>query len=74
MTVIPLLREQAFDPELIHAMGIAFQTVCRELRLSEKSDAATELVATKIIHFARTGERDPQRLCRAVLDQFKAAS
>jgi len=74
MSVIPLLREQAFDPEVIQAMGMAFQKVCQQLRLSDTSDAATELVATKIILFARMGERDPERLYRAVLDQFKAAS
>jgi hypothetical protein len=74
MSVIPLLREQAFDPEVIHAMGVAYQKICEQLRLSDTSDAATELVATKIIHFARMGERDPERLCRAVLDQLKTES
>jgi hypothetical protein len=69
--ITPFLHEQAFDPEAIRAMGIAFHDVCRNLGLANKADGATEIVAKKVIEFARRGERDPARLTSAVLESFK---
>jgi hypothetical protein len=51
-------------------MGIAFDDACRALRLSDRTDLATELVAKKIIELAQRGEGDPDRLCSGVLNAF----
>jgi hypothetical protein len=51
-------------------MGVAFDNACRALRLSDRTDRATELVAKKIIELAQRGERDPHRLCSGVLNAF----
>jgi hypothetical protein len=45
---------------------------CEVLQLSDKDDVFTEIVATRIVELAKTGERDPDRLCSQVLDALSA--
>ena len=63
----PFLRDQtAFEPESTRAMSVAFEDVCRVLKLD--GDArAREAIAVRIIELARRGERDPERLRDRVL-------
>ncbi len=70
MPITPFLKNQAFQPELIRAMGVAFESACARLGLSRSEDRATEMVAAKIIQFAQQGESDPDTLCRRVLHDF----
>ena len=56
-----------FDESDIHAMVAAFEACCRALRLVERADSITEIVAREVIEVAGTGERDPQRICGLVL-------
>ncbi len=51
-------------------MGIVFDGVCRRLGLKDKSDAATRLVADKIIELAGAGQYDRERLRSAALKEF----
>ena len=60
---------QAFDPDAIRAMGVAFDDVCRALA-ADRRDLASRLIARKIIELARAGERDPARLCDETLRYF----
>jgi hypothetical protein len=60
----------SFDPEITHAMGIAFDEARKTLGLSEKLDGATRLLADRIIDAAAAGERDPHRLRDAALHYF----
>ena len=49
-------------------MRAAFNRVCDVLHLDcGANDRITEVVATKIMEFAKSGERDPERLCIGVL-------
>ena len=61
----------AFDPEITHAMGVAFDEARKILGLSDKMDGATRLVADRIIDAAAAGERDPQRLRDAAVNYFR---
>ena len=70
--ITPFLKGQAFQPETVRAMGAAFDTACRRLRLAHRIDPATELVAKKVIEVAQRGERDPDRICSSVLEAFNA--
>ncbi len=71
MTITPFLKHQAFGPETIQAMAVAFRKACERLRLSETStDAAAQLVASKIIDLAQRGEQEPDVLCRRALAEF----
>jgi hypothetical protein len=59
-----------FLPEAISAMGEAFDTTCKELHLTNGSDALRKLIATLIIGAARQGELNPVRLRTAALAGF----
>jgi hypothetical protein len=67
---MPMTRhpgEGVFDQSAIHAMVAAFEACCRSLRLEDRADPMTEIVARQVIEVAGTGESDPQRICGLVL-------
>jgi hypothetical protein len=57
--ITPFLRGQAFDPELVEAMGTAFVSTCDALGLTDRTDAITGFVAEKIVELAQRGLRNP---------------
>ncbi len=67
MPIRPFLEGEFFDPELIEAMSRAFAGACNALGLSKKDDAATRLVASRIIEQAREGVHDVDVLQAAAL-------
>jgi hypothetical protein len=70
----PYLKDQlAFDPEVTLALGLAFDEVCRALFVPEAANTVREAIADKIIHLARQGEHDPNRLRDTVLQQIGVA-
>ena len=69
--IVPFLKGQAFDSDAIRVMAVAFENVRITLGLKDRQDAATEIIAAKIIELAQTGERNPETLGRAVLKSFK---
>jgi hypothetical protein len=58
----------SFDPEAIAVMTAAYHAVLTELRLSDREDAGTLMVAKRVIEIAARGERNPQRLADATLE------
>jgi hypothetical protein len=48
-------------------MTAAYEDALRVLRLADRQDPITELVAKKVIEAAQLGERDPMRLCEKAL-------
>jgi len=69
--ISPYLKGQAFVPETVRAMGIAFDKACRSLGLAARTDPATEAVAALVIEQAQAGEHDPDRICAAILERYK---
>jgi hypothetical protein len=72
MPITPFLRNQAFDPEALDAMSLAFTNVCKTLGLSDRSDKLTEIVANHVIEWAQRGVLDPIELAAATLRGIKA--
>ncbi len=70
MPITPFLTGQAFEPEVVRAMSVAFDDVCRSLKLRPRSDPAAEVVAKKIIELAQRGVRDPDALSARVLQEL----
>ena len=70
MPITPFLQSNTFDPETVHAMGLAFEKCRQKLGLADTHDAATEMVAKTIIALAEAGERDPERLYLGALIRF----
>lgn len=62
MAIYGLLKDHAFGPEEIKVLTTAYEDVLRTLRLENRADPATEMIAKKILEFAQRGERDPVRL------------
>jgi hypothetical protein len=57
-----LKHGHGFDDDTIRVMGLAFVCARSALRIPI-DDALSAKIATKIIEFAQTGERDPDKLC-----------
>ena len=53
-------------------MGVAFEMALVALRHTDGVDPPRDAVARKIIELAKAGERDPERLCEGVLQQWRA--
>jgi hypothetical protein len=70
--ITPFLRDQAFDPETVEAMGKALVTTCETLGLSDRNDAVTKLVAKMIIELAQQGIKNPIALHFAAMKEFKS--
>jgi hypothetical protein len=71
--VVPIrsyVKEGAFGPEMVAAMGAAFQDVCKTIEASGRSELTRETIAAKIIELARTGEADPVVLREMTLSEF----
>jgi len=73
MPLTPYLKGAVFDPHTIEIMDRAFVAVRETLPLRAGDDSTAEIAARKIIDLARTGERDPARLCALVLLDLKIA-
>ena len=61
------------DPETIRVMGVAFEMVRAALRLNDRNDLAVEIIAKRIIDFAKEGERNPDLLCERALRDLRAS-
>jgi hypothetical protein len=72
--ITPFLKGQAFDPELVNAMGVAFSATCDALGLTERADPITALVAVKIIELAERGLRNPTAMHRMAMAELKTNS
>jgi hypothetical protein len=69
---MPLSRYKTADASLMEAMRKAFHQLCDILQLScDREDQLTEVVVTKIVALAKGGERDPEKLCNAVLAELE---
>jgi|HubBroStandDraft_6_1064221.scaffolds.fasta_scaffold6652144_1 hypothetical protein len=73
MPIYPLLRSQAFDPELINTMAIVFEDILRDSKLTDRTDPLATIIANKVIEVVQTGERDPQRIREKVLQSMNTA-
>ena len=68
--ITPFLRGQAFDPETVQAVTNALVMTFEALGLSNRDDAMTQLVAEKIIEFAKRGLKNSTALHLAAIKEF----
>ena len=73
MPIRQLLDRNAFNPEEVTILRDVFEDTLRALKLVDRSDPVTSLIAKKIIELARRGERDPARLRQAAVGAFSDA-
>ena len=70
MAIYRLLQHSAFTPEDIVPIGAAYEDCLRILKLADRSDPLTEIIAKTIIQIAQTGVRDPVRLRDLAIEQI----
>lgn len=71
MAIYRFLQNSASAPEDIAPLVAAYEDCLRTLKLSDRSDPITEIVAKKIIELAQTGIRDSARLGRLALEEIR---
>jgi len=57
-----LENDHSFNPEEIAALVAAFEGALQALKLTNREDQVTKMVAKLIIDLAKTGTRDPATL------------
>ncbi|HUC49773.1 MAG TPA: hypothetical protein VMA30_10345 [Xanthobacteraceae bacterium] len=70
MTITPFLSSQAFSPETVQTMSNVLLRACDRIGLVDRTDAAAQLVAEKIIFLAQTGVLEPEALLKRTLEEF----
>jgi hypothetical protein len=62
MAIYRLIANGSYGPDEIDAMTAAYEGALIDLRLSDRDDPITELIAKSIVNVTATGERDPVRI------------
>jgi hypothetical protein len=70
MTIVPFLRNHVFAPQDIQAMSTALDDVCKILNLADQAQSERELLAQKIVLFARQGQRNAAALRNLTLREL----
>jgi hypothetical protein len=70
-TIHPLFTSMTFAPEVLQAMGTAFDLACEQLRDTGQSDLVKEVLAKRIIDLANRGVTNPVDLCEHALKAFQ---
>ena len=68
MAIYRLIAAGTFDPEAIEVMTTAYEAALSDLRLTDRSDPITELIAATIITVTSTGERAPEKIKQRALN------
>jgi hypothetical protein len=70
-TIVNYIKEPAvFGPETLSVMGVAYECALKALPPSLPKDVREDIAAL-IIRGARTGERDPNKLCQIALSTLR---
>lgn len=70
MAIYQLLQEGSFDEHEIKRLAQSYEAALTLLRLKDRSDPVTNIIAAKIIQVYRLGEHDPSRLCARALKEL----
>ena len=67
MAIYRLLKDTTFEPEAVEAMGRAYEDLLTDLRLADRNDPFTEIVAKEIVRIASRGVRRASEIRSEVL-------
>ena len=68
MSITPYLDEFDADPETKRVLAVALEMTRVSLGLTD--DLADGIIAKQIVELAKTGERNPDRLCEVALKKY----
>jgi hypothetical protein len=67
MSIAQYLDGRSFDPETLKCMGLAFDASCKRLGITGEANPFKQMVAERVVIFARRGDKDPGALCERVV-------
>jgi hypothetical protein len=70
MAIYKLIQNTAFEPEDVERLVTAYEQTLRALRLKDRSDPITQLVAEKIIAIGRLGIEDPAEISKLAFKEL----
>ena len=70
MPIYRYIKEAAYGPDEARVLGEAYESSLHALRLVDRTDPVTELVAKKILEIWQTGERDPHRIAALAFQEL----
>jgi hypothetical protein len=74
LAIYRVFNNLPLGPEDIRRLGKAYESVLLDLRLSDRVDAITELVARRMFETWQRGTVDAGALARVVIDEFGSQS
>jgi len=63
VAIYRMLRTASFSPEVNERLAAAYEDALRALRIANRADPITVVIARRIIDAAKTGVRDSNELC-----------
>jgi hypothetical protein len=70
MAIYKLIRNTVFEPKDIERLVAAYEQTLLALRLKDRNDPITQLVAEKIIAIGRLGIEDPAEISKLTLKEL----
>jgi hypothetical protein len=70
MAIYRQLTEASFNEAEVAQLSEAYEAALTKLRLVDRRDPVTDLVAAKIIEIFRAGEHDPSKMCSLALREL----
>jgi hypothetical protein len=70
MAIYKLIQNTPFEPKDIERLVTAYEQTLRALRLKDRSDPITQLVAEKIIAIGRLGIEDPAEISKLAIREL----
>lgn len=70
-TIYQFFRHLSLNPEEVEKLATAYEGALDALQLSNRTDRIAKIIAERIIEAAKTGERDPTRLCEAAIKDLR---
>jgi hypothetical protein len=67
MSLIQCGGKDDYSPEELSILAAAYETICDAARLRDASPIVRDLVASSVLDYASTGERDPLRIADRVM-------
>ncbi len=74
MAIYRLIAIGTFGPDEIETMVAAYEGAVTDLKLIDRNDSLTELIARSIVNVTATGERDPETIKKRALNALGVRS
>jgi hypothetical protein len=68
MAIYRLIASGSFGPDEIGIMTAAYECALTDLRMVDRNDPLTELIAKAIVNVTATGERDPEKVKKRAIN------